>query len=394
VAFTGGAGGLVTTPAAPAALLASGSGKAISVRWLPSFGATAYDLLRSTTSGSGYTALASNLAPTNTSYVDTTAAAGTTYYYVVRAKNSAGTSGNSPEFGDSLLSAPMVNLAFNGTSTAFINSGSGTEASDNAFDRNPGSKWFGSSAPTGWIQYDFGSGNAQVVKRYTITSANDVPTRDPKSWNFLGSQDGLSWTTLNSQSNQSFANRYEVNTYDIGNTTAYRFYRLDITANNGDTGVQLSELGLWSDTGRTIPNGTYNVVSRKSNKVLDLVNGGTADGTDAVQWGWSDGNSQKWTVTHLGNGQYQVQGLASGKLLEVTNASTSNGAIVQIWPSNNNNCQKWTITPAGDGTYKLLNVNSSKAADVSGGSTADGAAIIQWPYSGAANQLWLFSITP
>jgi hypothetical protein len=132
VAFTGGTGGLVTTPAAPAGLLASGSGRGITLRWLPSFGATGYDVLRSTTSGSGYAAIASNLTADKTSYVDTTPAAGTTYYYVVRAKNSAGTSGNSPQFGDALLPAPMVNLAFGGTSSASVNGGSGGEGSDKA----------------------------------------------------------------------------------------------------------------------------------------------------------------------------------------------------------------------------------------------------------------------
>ena len=217
-----------------------------------------------------------------------------------------------------------------------------------------------------------------------------------KNWQFQGSNDGSAWTTLNTQSDQSFVTRYQANTYDIANTTAYRYYQLNVTANSGGStfGLQIADLGLFTDAGRTIPNGTYRVLSRKSNKALDVLNGGTADGTDAVQWGWTGGNSQKWTFTHLGNGQYQASGVASGKLLEVTNASTSNGAIVQIWPSNNNNCQKWTVTPAGNGTYKLLNVNSSKAVDVSGGSTADGAAIIQWPYGGGPNQQWLISIAP
>jgi hypothetical protein len=184
------------------------------------------------------------------------------------------------------------------------------------------------------------------------------------------------------------------NTYDLGNTTAYRYYRLDITANNGATGVAVAELALWGNTGRTLPDGTYRIVSRKSNKVIDLSNSGTTDGTDAVQWGWGGGNSQKWNITHLANGQYQLQGVASGKLLEVTNASTADGAVIQIWPSNNNNCQKWTITPAGDGRFKLLNVNSGKAADVASGSTADGALIIQWPYGGGDNQQWSLSIAP
>ena len=102
VAFTGGSGGLVTTPAAPAALFAAASSQAITVRWLPSFGATAYELLRSTASGSGYAVIASNLSTATTSYVDRSVLAGKTYYYTVRAKNFAGTSGYSPRFGDSL----------------------------------------------------------------------------------------------------------------------------------------------------------------------------------------------------------------------------------------------------------------------------------------------------
>jgi hypothetical protein len=389
VAFTGG---LVTTPAAPAALIATASSKAVTVRWLPSFGATSYDLLRSTTIGSGYTVLAANL--TGTSYVDTAVTAGTNYYYKARAKNSAGTSGDSPLFGGShsLLIPQWANLAFSGTATASFNQDSTLEGAHKTFDRDPGSKWFGYNSPTGWIQYDFGAGNAQVVKRYTISVA-DVLERDPKSWTFMGSQDGSTWATLNSQSNQAFRLRMAMNTYNIGNTTAYRYYRLNITANNGATGVAVSELGLWSDTGRTVPDGCYRVVCRKSNKVVDLVNGGTADGTDAVQWGWNGGTDQKWNLVHIGGGQYQLTGVASGKLLEVTNAYTADGAVVQIWPSNNNNCQKWTITPAGDGFFKLLNVNSGKAVDVSSGSTADGATLIQWPYGGGDNQQWRMSLT-
>jgi len=395
VAFTGGTGGLVTTPAAPAGVLATGSGKVVTLRWLASFGATGYDVLRSTTSGSGYTAIASNLPAGNTSYVDTAVTAGTTYYYVVRAKNSAGTSGDSPPFSAALLSPSMVNIAFGGTPSASVNSAPATEGSPSVFDGDLSSKWFNNNvAPTGWLQYDFGAGNAQQVKRYTVSSANDVPGRDPKNWNFQGSQDGTAWTTLDSQSNQAFANRWQQNSYDIGNGTAYRYYRFNITANNGETGVQLSELGLWSDTGRTVPDGRYYFASRISNKVMDLVSGSIADGTDAVQWSWNGGGSQKWDLAYLGNGQYKLTGVASSKLLEITSASTGNGAAAQIWPSNNNNCQKWTVKPAGDGFFKLLNVNSTKSLDVQNRSTADGAAILQYNDIAADNQQWLMPVAP
>jgi hypothetical protein len=390
VAFTGGTGGLVTTPAAPLGLLASGSNKAITLRWLASYGATAYDVLRSTTSGSGYTVIASNLVAAKTSYVDTTAAAGTTYYYVVQAKNAVGTSGNSPEFGAALLSAPMVNLAFGGTPSASFNGDSTAEGAIKPFDGNPSTKWFCFNSPTGWIQYDFGAGNAQVVKRYTINSA-DVPERDPKSWSFLGSQDGSTWTTLDSQSNQSFALRMGMNTYPIGNTTAYRYYRLDVTANNGATGVAIGEFGLWGDTGRTLRDGRYRLVNRKSNKVADVTGGATTNDTPLVQSDWSGADSQQWDIAWQGNGQYRVTGVASAKVID--NGGTLNaGANLVIQPSSGGASQLWTILPDSDGSYRITSAHSSLVAAISGGSTADGANIVQSTYDGGVSQLWMPSI--
>jgi hypothetical protein len=381
----------VTTPDAPKGVLASGSNKAITVRWLASYGATSYDLLRSTTSGSGYTALASNLS--GTSYMDTTAAAGTTYYYVVRAKNSAGTSGNSAQFSATLLPAAMVNIAFGGTSTASFNQSSTTEGSDKAFDSNPGTKWFGYNAPTGWLQYDFGANNAQVIKRYTINSA-DVPARDPKDWQFQGSQDGSTWTTLDTRSGQLFSVVQAQNTYSIGNTTAYRYYRLNVTANNGNGGMAIAELGLWADSGHTVPDGRYAFVSRLSNKVMEAAGGGTANGTAFDQWSYSGSNSQKWNIVYQGNGQYKITGVASGRVMDVAGLSTANGAIIELWDSNNQNNQKWTITPAGDGFFKLTAVHSGKVADVKDISTADGAAIQQWVYWAGDGQQWMPSLVP
>jgi regulation of enolase protein 1 (concanavalin A-like superfamily) len=391
VAFTGGSGGLVTTPAAPASVFAAGSGRAITVRWLPSFGATSYNVLRSTTSGSGYAAIASNLSASTTSYVDTSAAAGTTYYYVVQAANSAGTSGNSPQFGDARIPVPMVNLAFGGTANDSSNNSSNAAY---AFDRNPGSQWFYQQT-TGWLSYDFGANNAQVVKRYTLAEPDNLTTRNPKDWQFQASQDGTTWTTLDTQSNQSFVYLFRPLTYNISNTTAYRYYRLNITANNGYAyAVHVGELGLWGDSGHTIPDGTYNVVSRYSNKPMAALSGGTANGTQLVQWSPGGGNEQKWTFTSLGNGQYKVTGVAGGRVMNVSGNSGSNGANLILWDWNNANNEKWTITPIDDGYFKMTAVHSGKVADVEGPSTANGAVVHQWSYVGALNQQWSFTLAP
>jgi hypothetical protein len=389
VQITGGNGGApVLVPAAPAAILASPGDNLVPLRWQPSFGAASYTVKRATTGGGPYSTIASGI--TSGSYTDATVTNGTTYYYVVSATNSAGTSANSPEDAATPRS-PLVNVAFDGTPTDIT--GNATNAAY-AFDRTPVTRWFHAGA-IGWLQYDFGASSAQLIKRYTVSCAIDLPARDPKDWQFQGSNDGSAWTTLDTQSNQIFDERFQLKAYTVASPASYRYYRLNITANNGDASfLHLGDFGLYTDLGRTIPNGTYRVLNRKSNKALDLVNDGTADGTDAVQWAWDGGNSQKWTFTHLGNGQYQALGVASGKLLEVTNASGTNGAIIQLWPSNNHNCQKWTVTPAGNGTYKLVNVNSGKAADVSSGSTADGAGVIQWTYGGGANQQWILDTAP
>ncbi|MGN6370532.1 MAG: LamG-like jellyroll fold domain-containing protein [Phycisphaerae bacterium] len=387
VAFTGGTGGLVTAPAAPATTFAEGSGKAITVRWLPSFGATAYDLLRSTTSGSGYTVIAGNLSADSTSYVDTAVAPGTTYYYVVQAKNSAGTSGNSPEFGDSLLPPQMVNLAFSGTATDSANNPANAA---NAFDQNPGSQWF-YTGTSGWLQYDFGANNAQVVKRYTITEADTIPARDPKDWTFLASQDGVNWTTLDSQSGQSFAYIYQQLTFNISNTVPYRYYRLNVTANNGDsTFLHVGELGLWSDVGRTLPDGTYTLEDRQSRKVMDLANG-----TQAVQQSWTGGNTQQWTIAWQDNGQYLATNVSNGEVIDNGGSSTPGSNLV-VNPSNGATSQRWTIVPDSDGYFHFTSANSGLAIDVSGGSNANGANIVQSTYTGANSQLWMpgFSATP
>lgn len=81
-----------TPPAAPTNLTATGGNAVVSLSWSASTGATSYNVLRSTTNGGPYSSIAST---SSTSYSDTGVSNGTTYYYVVTASNSAGTSGDS-----------------------------------------------------------------------------------------------------------------------------------------------------------------------------------------------------------------------------------------------------------------------------------------------------------
>jgi hypothetical protein len=239
VQITGGDGGApVAIPAAPAELLAEPGDGTVPLRWQQSFGATSYAVQRATTSGGPYTTIASNV--TGGSYVDTSVTNGTTYYYTVTATNAAGTSTNSPE--DSATPVrPLVNVATGGVATDSRNNPTNAGY---AFDQNSTTEWFYSGV-MGWLQYDLG--HTETVQRYTVTSSFDKIGRDPKDWQFQGSNDGTNWTTLDTQSGQAFANRFQQNSYTVATPGAYRYYRLNITSNNGDTGfVDLGEFGLFA----------------------------------------------------------------------------------------------------------------------------------------------------
>ncbi|HEY5337533.1 MAG TPA: fibronectin type III domain-containing protein, partial [Rhizomicrobium sp.] len=80
-------------PATPTSLVATASNAAVILSWNGSAGADSYLVKRSTTSGSGYTTIASGV--TATSYSDTGLVNGTLYYFVVSATNSFGESTNS-----------------------------------------------------------------------------------------------------------------------------------------------------------------------------------------------------------------------------------------------------------------------------------------------------------
>jgi subtilase family serine protease len=88
----------------------------ISLQWTTSSGATTYNVLRSSTSGSGYAMIASGLS--GTGYVDSAVTSGTAYYYVIEAVNAAGAQSSfSGQFtGTAFPSAPTNLTATSGNS--------------------------------------------------------------------------------------------------------------------------------------------------------------------------------------------------------------------------------------------------------------------------------------
>ncbi|GAB2816791.1 discoidin domain-containing protein [Ferruginibacter profundus] len=134
------------------------------------------------------------------------------------------------------------------------------EGKDMAFDNIITTKWYAGVTPSVanpvYIQVDLGT--AQVVTNYSITSANDVQSRDPKDFTLSGSNNGSSFTVLSTRTGEVFASRFLMKYYSFSNSTAYRYYRLSITANyGGATATQLAEIQLLP-TNNCITGNVYN----------------------------------------------------------------------------------------------------------------------------------------
>jgi len=94
-------------PAAPAGLTATGGTGQVSLAWTAVSNATSYNVYYATASGVT-TANGTKIAATSNSYVQTGLLAGTTYYYIVTALNSAGESVASAQVSASTAVAPPV----------------------------------------------------------------------------------------------------------------------------------------------------------------------------------------------------------------------------------------------------------------------------------------------
>lgn len=99
-----------------------------------------------------------------------------------------------------------------------------------AFNQDAGSTtlyWQSSTANSGWLGYQFGSG--KIIKRYFWRTMGTVGFL-PKDWTFQGSNDGTTWTTLDTVT--GYVTNANYTSGLLANTTSYTYYRINITANN------------------------------------------------------------------------------------------------------------------------------------------------------------------
>jgi alpha-L-fucosidase 2 len=128
-----------------------------------------------------------------------------------------------------------------------VSSPSGHENGDgnnisNCIDGDHGTKWCVKN-PGKEVVWQIALNSEQIVPSYSFTSANDVPTRDPREWVLEGSLDDKTWTELDRQNlARPFEERFQTKKYDIAKPAACRFYRFTFASRKSY--FQIAEIAL------------------------------------------------------------------------------------------------------------------------------------------------------
>jgi len=102
-----------------------------------------------------------------------------------------------------------------------------TESVAQTGDGDPQTKWCmeHKGKPVVW-QVSYPSAPAKPLQSYTLTSANDVPDRDPREWKLEGSNDGKTWTLLDEQRlDRPFPKRHMKKHFAFQNDQLFTTYR-------------------------------------------------------------------------------------------------------------------------------------------------------------------------
>ena len=70
-------------------------------------------------------------------------------------------------------------------------------------------------------------GNSEAASSISITTANDIPNRDPQNYTISGSNDGSNFTQITTGLIPCVSTRFHQRTYSFSNTTFYKYYRIN-----------------------------------------------------------------------------------------------------------------------------------------------------------------------
>lgn len=212
------------------------------------------------------------------------------------------------------------------------------------------------------------------LTHFTVTSANDTPTRDPRDWSILGSNDGVTWdpifvqiggaiagqtTTTNTAVSLWGNTRNQVNKFTLTKPSrAYTFFRFQCTATyiTAATGAffQLTEIEYFGLPGGALteePVGTAPTALIKGDVTDPQNDGKKASGPADPSWNWA-------AITANNKPEFGTEGafnvfdnaVGAGNIWCCDDATQANPLNVTVEFPKGLLVTHFTVTSAGDAT--------------------------------------------
>jgi len=190
-------------------------------------------------------------------------------------------------------------------------------------------------------------------------------------------------------------------TYNIISACGYKYLDVVGGSTKNGTNVQIYDgngtnaqkwkfIAVGNNTGKTIENGEYHIVSAlDNNKGVDVTGAGKANFTNIQLYSNVNDKTQTFDVTYLGDGYYKIIGKFSGKSLDVNGCQTYKYSNVQLCEWNNSNAQKWIIKKNGN-YYNIIAKGSGMYLDVNAANSANGTNIQVYTGNNTKAQMWKF----
>ena len=187
----------------------------------------------------------------------------------------------------------------------------------------PNGKYVLFTATSGWVSLDIGEGSSKILTTYSLQmNDQNEATRAPSAWTMLGSNNETDWDTLDTVTAQTGWTNSQTRSFTCDvTTTAYRYFKLNITANNGDESyTQLGELRLYSSLTGAIASGCKSDFSdiRFTNAAGDLLDyyieevSGTTPNQAAKIWVEFDSIGTGDTTFYMYYGNADATAVSSG----------------------------------------------------------------------------------
>lgn len=255
------------------------------------------------------------------------------------------------------------------------NNSPSNETAVNAFDGNPNTKYLNFDKQNAGVTVKLNQG--RVVKKFTITTANDAVERDPASYKLYGSNDGVNWVLLSEGPLSLSNNRFTVSDeIAVANTNAYVYYFIKFPSIKNDSGnsVQVAEVTYYYD----LDDGVISTDTGSGGTPSNPGQAGSVCSDCAPSWPATSDISLAQTA-QKNAAKSRVANILLGNHLYLEQKIGSSGNSVTVEQTGNYN----KIAGIGGGTYAVLD-GDNNTVNIKQGDTL-GKNLIEFSITGNSN---------